>query len=501
MANIKMNKKRYRGYTLKVSLGKDCYRHLTFPGSFTLEDLAGMILAAFDFDNDHLHAFFMDGKPYSDADCYYSLYSCEEGLSTNEIKVETLGLTEKRKFLFVFDFGDNWQFKCEVKKITDTPEKKPYISNIVGKAPEQYPNYDDEYDDDYDDDYDEEDAVSPYIQIEPELYKAAFDFKCAKPWKMLDKDDIFAVKFSDGAVGYVSVLGSRSAESGMILYFGDGGVSSLNAVLNKQKNKIPDKAELFEFNLKLDCIMAAFKCKSDIDPEFVSDIQSFAKENGISLRGKNSFPYFVRFLPQRGPWSVTNAKERKYIIRALDAAVELAKRLESSEKSEYRFGEKPIIPLITKKKSGYSLDSVMIPKSVAKKYQTLETTFQFKNFKSKADLECKIINFPVAAYNEIIGAPEYPVFALFIDVKRENVMFTDLFPTAKDVSVEMLDNFIAVLNKNKIFPRTIIVCDERTKAMLSDICERCGVELIVKESLPILGDQIDELVTHLFGCL
>lgn len=100
MTKIKMNEKRYKWYALKVSLDRNCYRHLTFPGSFTLEDLADMILTAFDFDNDHLHAFFMNCQPYNDEESYYSRYAEEPGTPTNKIKVEALELSEKQKFFF-----------------------------------------------------------------------------------------------------------------------------------------------------------------------------------------------------------------------------------------------------------------------------------------------------------------------------------------------------------------------------------------------------------------
>lgn len=494
MTKIKMNEKRYKGYTLKVSLDKNCYRHLTFPGSFTLEELADMILTAFDFDNDHLHAFFMDGQPYSRGESYYSRYAEERGTPTNKIKVETLGLSEKQKFLFLFDFGDDWHFYCEVKKITDTPEKEPYISEIVGKAPEQYPDYS-EYDDEASG---EQVPADPYIPLEPELYRAAFDFKQAKPWKKLSGKDAFAVKFTDGEVGYAVVTGSREGVCGIALYVGNDGIACLIDYLNESDPAEYDNADLFEFELKQDCIIMTLKCKSNIEPEYIAEIQNYAKENGISLRGKNSFPYFVRFLPQRAAWSVENEKERKYLIQALDAATELAKRLESCEKSEFRFGEMPIIPLMTKKKDGYSCGSAMLPKPTARKYAPLRTALEFKKFKSKVDLECKIINLPGAVFNEKTGVREYPVITVFAEAKSGYAMRTDVFPYVLDISSEMLYSFVTELSGNKFSPKTIVVDDERTKALFSDICSRCGVELIVKKSLPVLDEIIRELLNSCF---
>lgn len=493
MTKIKMNEKRYKGYTLKVSLEKNCYRHLTFPGSFTLEDLADMILFAFDFDNDHLHAFFMDGQPYSRGESYYSRYAEEPGTPTNKIRVETLGLSEKQKFLFLFDFGDDWQFNCEIKKITDTPEKEPYISEIVGKAPAQYPDYG-EYDDEPSG---EQVTADPYFPLEPELYRSAFDFKQAKPWKKLTEEDVFAVKFTDGEVGYVTVVGSRGGAYGIALYLGNDGVSCLNGILSEPNLAGYDNVDLFEFELNQDCVMMTLKCKSDIEPEYAAEVQNYAKENGISLRGKNSFPYFVRYLPQRVVWSVENEKERKYLIQALDAATEFSKRLEDREKGEFRFGELPIIPLITKKKSGYSCGSAMLPKPAPKQYAPLKTALEFKKFRSRVNLECKIINLPGAVLNEKTGVPEYPVIMAFAETKSGYAMHTNVFPYVLDISSEMLYSVVTELSGNKFFPKTITVSDERTKALFSDICSRCGVELIVKSSLPVLDEIIRGLLNSM----
>lgn len=491
MTNIRMNEKRYKWYTLKVSLDRNCYRHLHFPGSFTLEDLADMILTAFDFDNDHLHAFFMDGKPYSHAESYYSRYADEPGTPTNKIKVQALELSEKQKFLFVFDFGDDWHFYCEVKKIGDIPEKAPYISDIVGEAPEQYPDYDD-----YEEEPSEEFVkLDPYVPLEPELYRAAFDFKKAKPWEMLTEEDVFAVKFSGSEVGYVVVTGAREQTYGIALYIGGGGIACLADNLNKRNLSDYDDIELFNFKLKQDFIMMSLKCKSEIEPKYVSEIQSYAKENGISLRGKNSFPDFIRHTPQKAAWSVTNEKERKYLIQALDAAAEFAKRLKTCAKSEFRFGELPILPLMTKKKDGYSCGSAMLPKPTEKEYKPLITSMEFKNFRSKADLECKIVDFPSTILRNNAEIPEYPVAMAFVNTKRGDLMSTDVFPYDPIFSCGMLDSFIMELNYNKIVPKTITVSDKRTEALLSDICSRCGVKLKVEESLPVL----DELVRGLVG--
>ena len=61
-----------KSYVISVSYGKGCFRHIQIASNKTLEELSRAILEAFDFCDDHLHAFFMDNKLWSDDDSYYA---------------------------------------------------------------------------------------------------------------------------------------------------------------------------------------------------------------------------------------------------------------------------------------------------------------------------------------------------------------------------------------------------------------------------------------------
>ncbi len=114
-----MNKK----YTLKVfpaGAGREVYRVIEISGEHSLNDLCGIILSAFDFADEHLYEFCMDNKMYSD----YSYQSDpENGEPSTKVKLDKLGLVIKQKFLFHYDFGDDWMFTITVQNITETAEK------------------------------------------------------------------------------------------------------------------------------------------------------------------------------------------------------------------------------------------------------------------------------------------------------------------------------------------------------------------------------------------
>ena len=54
-----------KGYVISVSLCTGCYRHIQIAASATLYRLHKAILDAFEFVDDHMHAFFMDNHLWS----------------------------------------------------------------------------------------------------------------------------------------------------------------------------------------------------------------------------------------------------------------------------------------------------------------------------------------------------------------------------------------------------------------------------------------------------
>ena len=51
-------------------------------------------------------------------------------------------LKEKQKFIYLFDFGDEWRFSCKVLKIEDGTQKNAEVVRSKGEAPPQYGGYD-----------------------------------------------------------------------------------------------------------------------------------------------------------------------------------------------------------------------------------------------------------------------------------------------------------------------------------------------------------------------
>ena len=159
-------------YIISVSAGKGCYRHIQINQSATLYKLHQAIIAAFEFDDDHCHAFFMDNKYWGHGDTYFSVKSDSTDRLTKSYRLERLGLEKGSQFKYLFDFGDEWWFQCKVLRTVEERTDIPKVIRSVGEPPVQYPEEEWDEEEDWEvmeDDADDQEEELTREQIE-ELY-------------------------------------------------------------------------------------------------------------------------------------------------------------------------------------------------------------------------------------------------------------------------------------------------------------------------------------------
>lgn len=130
----------YEGtYDLKVALRRNCWRIIRISSHMTLDQLHHAIQKAFGLGNDHLYAFFMDGKRWSRKDAFYSPDDGEEPRA-DEAELGELGLSEGRSFVYLFDYGAEWTFEITVERALelDTRHMKYQLLDSKGESPSQY---------------------------------------------------------------------------------------------------------------------------------------------------------------------------------------------------------------------------------------------------------------------------------------------------------------------------------------------------------------------------
>jgi hypothetical protein len=124
--------------------GGGIWRRLAIPHDASLHDLANVILAAFDFDRDHLYKFCY--RDQSSKSREYHHPGMEVGPFADGITLGESGLLGMQTMQFHYDFGDNWCFVAKLERIDPpNPEVKRFqVVESKGTAPEQYPDWEDE---------------------------------------------------------------------------------------------------------------------------------------------------------------------------------------------------------------------------------------------------------------------------------------------------------------------------------------------------------------------
>jgi len=130
-------------YVFKVSLNKTVWRRIELSSDHTLLDLHNSIQRAYDFDDDHLYSFFMDGKIWSKM--RFTSPNEDEGPHVDEVCIGDLGLAKGQVILYLFDYGDMWRFRVKLEEIRTEGTKpgEPDIIDSKGESPDQYESFDD----------------------------------------------------------------------------------------------------------------------------------------------------------------------------------------------------------------------------------------------------------------------------------------------------------------------------------------------------------------------
>jgi len=151
-----------RTYIFKISLlysspkiapcGPEISREIEIPENTNLYRLAKAIVNAYNFNFDHCFGFFskIDEWKYFDSPKKYELFTdlIEEGEdleptgagSVKKTKISEVWQNIGDKMMFLFDYGDNWQFLVELINCgnKELKQKYPRFLKKIGRAPKQY---------------------------------------------------------------------------------------------------------------------------------------------------------------------------------------------------------------------------------------------------------------------------------------------------------------------------------------------------------------------------
>ena len=342
--------------------------------------------------------------------------------------------------------------------------------------------------------------------ISDELYDKAYAFQKTELWNTLYDMDMFTVRMDDGETGYCSVMGMRGEHFALSLYMGDSGLASFYTIANSADAEDMSEADYAELLYSQDCIQCSFETKQDMFPDELTWMKAYAEKRGLSFRGRGrKYVHFASFKPGYAPWYVKDEKELSYIEQALDAALEVADRIQKTSKCEAGFLECDAdrkIPLLSKGKKGFVWKTIRLPDEIKGEMSVPELNEEavkdLSSLTRKHELECKFFKIPYPIQKDKDETPCLPSMIVSADARSGMLFKPTVIITPPDEEAKALDSFIQFCIDQKFLPKKIHAADGRTARILQDFCTCTGTPMIIGKT-KLVDEACDGMVQFMGG--
>ena len=325
--------------------------------------------------------------------------------------------------------------------------------------------------------------------ISDKLYGKAFDYFEAKLWEKLYDTDLFAVQLSNDKKGYCSVMGRLGEHICLALYVGDEGLASFFDILSVEASNISEE-EAQELMLSQNCIQCALETKANMFPDELKEFSAYTDKTGRKAKGRRKYIHFAKYRPFCIPWDVKDRKDISNIETALEAAIEVARKLKDKSKEELGFPDddrdemQSEIPLLIKSKSGFEWKTMELPTQILTPYHvpklTDESIKEMKNYDRSGSIECKIFRMPFPSQGKESEQPRFPVLMMCVDRKTGFIVSKPNLITDENEDQMLFDHFADIFISQKLLPEKLIAFDSRTVNLLKTFCDQTKTPLIVE---------------------
>ncbi len=335
------------------------------------------------------------------------------------------------------------------------------------------------------------------------LLDAAFRYKKTKLWKRLRESQVFAVRLSDGEIGYVSILGEQGEHCAVCMYRKDGFTSYRELAFGSMEG---DYFDLVELQNKQNCIQLILDSREYLRKEEIETVQRYCAKNDIRLRGANAYPHVWRFRPGRIPWQPSSDGELECLKDAVEAAVFLAGQLDSRKKAGQSIREidpwTKEVPLLELAGGSYQFSGTVPlpePEPENKHWPAPEVLNEvalarLKKLKKKGELECRLIQLPeLVQADDPEDAPYFPMMLFSGNVKEEFLYTPKIVKDYEQNTGEIVNFLIDQLAERKFRPKVIRVRDKRTRALITPLAKGIGAEIEETEDLPWLEEALAQM--------
>lgn len=289
------------------------------------------------------------------------------------------------------------------------------------------------------------------------LYNLAIEIKKCEPWKVLNDNDIFAIKSSiDGIIYYASVMGILNEHFGISFYAGEEGLVKF-LQLQESNGDFEENAHLLLSNPHF---MMSYNNKKGISKEELSLIKTLS----FKFRGNHSYPQFHKIEPCF-TGRLVKEHEADILIELLEQTLSL---INSSEISLPEISREYDNIIFLQKNTEWEISDLDISKTpifLDKEIEIDKTLLKkFKKLKVKNESELitlKILPFPIEENDYEPGY--YPFFLTCININLKNTDTIDILkptPNYKAMKQALPKTLYDIFNKIGYLPNKILTISD-----------------------------------------
>lgn len=497
--------------TLK-DVGEPVWRKIELDENTTFYDFHRVLQVAFDWDNYHLHSFFVQktkGERTGNVEISGVHNDDLGGPDSFNEKKEVLSdwfKASKDKVTYLYDFGDDWNHEIVLNKKKKSEQGVTYPRCVDAKnlAPEEdtrgevimgdvdlvMPDSTHLAEDvNAEIRFQLKDLLKTYMDTANEndnwskvLLKAK-EFLKHKPWETMNDEHIFAVKdpVTEERL-YCSVIGAGGETFGLAVYIGEAGYNALIDTLE-------EKETIFDLVIKQRSLLLTFEDREDLEKEDYNLVKSY----DTPFRGRKSWPAFRSYKPGLYPW-VMDDEEARLMLLSLEQVIEVFHEIKDGQKMPDMLFDNNVLLKVPYDENGIKtfkdeivqleenndvtsvtplLISELELKQLEKKQQTLSTAVEFA---------MEYVNMPVK--NESDERPAFPLLVLGVDQEEFVPVYQELLTGS--VTPDMLQSeFLKMIKTMGGVPARITV-DQTTANHLVPVTEKLGISVEVKSHLPVI---------------
>lgn len=347
--------------------------------------------------------------------------------------------------------------------------------------------------------------------ISEKLYELAFQYKKTNLWRKFRDTEIFAVKFSNGEIGYINIIEIDGDYNALHVHIGEKEYESYINVTKLDGLNYSSPFFYHEATLQQDCLQCMFVNKADLTGSELKKVRQYAGRNRIRLRGRSAYQRFKKYQTGYIPWDIQKKQDVIYLTEALKASVEMAKILE--KKSLVEVGIREVtwntdiktIPMLEFKEDKFQIGSTDLPEIPPVRY--IEPSIfndikvaKLRNMEKSGVWECELAQYPVPVQSKPNEIPHFLMMFLVIEFHTKFLLHVSPVEHFQENPEDLINIIVDAFLEQDVCPAFIRVRDERSYHFIKPLCKKLKTVLKIEHKLIALDEIECDLFNYLQEC-